>query len=250
MARSSTSERDLHKGLVARLRAGESISTAKIPSHRLAPAAAVLRKEGIEVLQEKVVTNPGKFPAIVRSVYRVASAPTTNGNAPAQAPESGPVREGPVTPDVRRRLIAGEHLTVARVVADYGCNKSTLSQVVVGLRRDGYLIDVLKSDGGPSAYACATPKPMGRRPKKPKQPKWVAEAEAEEAAELEPNPYTDEMAQAAHERVKVKLNGLIAKWRAPRLFSIVSKTEIIDGEVVLTILDGDESFTARLHSIT
>lgn len=206
----------------------------------------MLRKEGIEVLQEKVVTNPGKFPAIVRSVYRVAFAPTTNGNAPAQAPRSGPVREGPVTPDVRRRLIAGEHLTVARVVADYGCNKSILSQVVVGLRRDGYLIDVLKSDGGPSAYACATPKPMGQRPKKPKQPKWVAEAEAEEAAELEPD-----VPRGVYESLRDRVNGLLARPpRAPRLFSIVSKTEIIDGEVVLTILDGDESFTARLYSTT
>lgn len=257
MARSSTSPKaprpeDLHDGLVERLRRGEPISTEKIPSHRLATAAARLRKEGVEVVTEKVVTNPGTFPAMVRSVYRVPSAaPATNGKVAKleedrktwtppiskRPPAKRKPPQGSVSAEVRQRLIDGDTLTAAQVADEYGVSGSILGQAAQVLRDMGYLVDAKRQNGGgPAVYSCST-KPMGRRSApKPKRPKWVEEAEEEEAAEIvEPM------------LAPVPSNGQRPR-RHPALGSKVCAVEEDEhGVLRVKIRDGEEVFTATLH---
>ena len=158
----------------------------------------------------------------------------TNGAHPA--PRTKKARRGAVkaTPDVRRRLLEGESLTAARVAAEYGCSKSILGQVVARLRSEGYLIDVKRKGAGLATFSCSA-QPMGRQ-RKPKRPKWVEEAEAEEDAELK-------------EPLARQDPPLLARVRCPRLGSVLSKTELLSGGGIrLTIRDGAEEFSALLET--
>lgn len=189
----------------------------------MATAAQRLRKEGLEVTQTKVILNPGEFPAQVRAVYQVPSSPpTTNGDA-ADVPVETPPEHRSAASQMRERLLAGEELTSTQAEEEYGVNRSNLGQVVQKLRDDRYLITIRK-EANRAFYRC-TPTPMNRRPAK-NAPKWVVEAEEEEA---------------------FPRSGTVANPpRAPRLLSVVSKTELVDGEIRLTIQDGDEFFEAVL----
>lgn len=258
MTRSSTSPRDLHEGLVKRLRAGEAISSEKIPPHRLSTAAQRLRREGVEVLQEKVILNPGGFPAQVRAVYRVPKPPSSNGNGGNGSAGSKPSKpkstakkasapsvrsyNGSATADIRRRLLEGEELSAQQITDEYGIHKGNLSQTVDKLRQEGYLVTVRLEDR--RAFYRSTKQPVNRaRPAKPKVPKWVQEAEADEAnGQIEPVIISADVPQGINEQIQKSSR----VDRAPRLLSVVSKTELINGEIRLTIQDGDEFFEAVL----
>lgn len=228
-----TAARDLHEGLVKRLRAGEAISTGKIPSHRLATAARRLRKEGIEVVQEKVVLNPGGFPAQVRAVYRVAkpSHSQMNGKAPASQSPSA---------EIRQRLLDGEELTGNQIYEEYGIHKSNLRQNVEILQKQGYPITARKEDR--QIFYRYEEEPV-KKARPAKVPKWVREAEQEEANGTTP---------AVNETVQ---RGKVTRFmtrqpqrQVPRLLSVVCKTEILsNGEILVTIQDGEDAFEAVLR---
>ena len=65
------------------------------------------------------------------------------------------------TEDIRRRLLAGEPLTTAQVVADYGVSNALLHAAMKAMRNDGctFQSETLKEPGTPARYMIESPAP-------------------------------------------------------------------------------------------